>query len=57
MYMAQDLSFGSQDLDDDEFLDVVKIPLYKAYQMVLNDEIPDAKTQIAVLKAWSVLGK
>lgn len=57
MYMAQDLSFGNQDLDDDEFLDVVKIPLDKAYQMVMNDEIPDAKTQIAVLKAWSILRK
>lgn len=57
MYMAQDLSFGEQDLDDDEFLDVVKIPLDKAYEMVINDEIPDAKTQIAILKAWSILNK
>lgn len=57
MYMAQDLSFSEQNLDEDEFLDVVKIPLSKAYEMVLNDEIPDAKTQIAILKAWSILNK
>lgn len=57
MYMAQDLRFVEQNLDEDEFLDVVKIPLSKAYEMVLNDEIPDAKTQIAILKAWSVINK
>lgn len=55
MYMARDLSFGEQDLDDDEFLDIVKIPLNKAFEMVINDEIPDAKTQIAILKAWSII--
>ena len=57
MYMAQDLSFGEQKLDEDEFLDIVKIPLDKAYKMVLNDEIPDAKTQIAILKARKMLQK
>lgn len=55
MYMAQNLSFGEQKLDEDEFLDIVKIPLDKAYKMVLNDEIPDAKTQIAILKAREML--
>lgn len=55
MYMAQNLSFGEQKLDEDEFLDIVKIPLDKAYKMVLNDEIPDAKTQVAILKAREIL--
>ena len=55
MYMAQNLSFGKQKLDEGEFLDIVKIPLDKAYEMVLNDEIPDAKTQIAILKARKML--
>lgn len=55
MYLAQDLSFGEQKLDEDEFLDIVKIPFDKAYKMVLNDEIPDAKTQIAILKAREML--
>ena len=57
MYLAQDLSFGEQKLDEDEFLDIVKIPFDKAYKMVLNDEIPDAKTQIAILKAREILQK
>lgn len=57
MYMAENLSFGEQDLDEDEFLDIVKIPLDKAYDMVMNDEIPDAKTQIAILKARALLNQ
>lgn len=39
-----------QDLDPDEFLEVVKIPLDKALEMVMNNEIPDAKSQIGILK-------
>ena len=56
MYMARGLSFGSQDLDSDEFLDVEKIPLAKAVEMVMNNELPDGKTQIAILKAARILG-
>ena len=37
-------------LDEDEFLDVEKIPFHTALDMVLRDEIPDAKTQLAILK-------
>ena len=36
--------------DEDEFLDVCRIPLEKAAEMVLSGEIKDAKTQTAVLK-------
>ena len=36
--------------DDDEFLEILKIPLDEAVKMVLNGEIPDAKTQIGILK-------
>ena len=55
MYLAEDLSFGEQSLDDDEFLDTVKIPFEKAVEMVLAGEIPDAKTQTALLKAKLML--
>lgn len=54
MYMAQELSFAEQHLDADEFVDVVKIPFEEAVRMVMNDEIPDSKTQIAILKAWTL---
>ena len=52
MYLAKGLSFGEQNLDEGEFLGVKKIPLEKAYEMVMNDEIFDAKTQLAVLKTY-----
>ena len=52
MYFAKGLSFTSQDLDDDEFLEVRKIPLEKAYQMVMNNEIRDSKTQVGIMKVY-----
>lgn len=50
MYCAQDLSYGESAPDDDEFLNVVTLPLEKAYEMVLSGEIKDSKTQVAILK-------
>lgn len=41
---------GTLSLDEDEFLCTEKIPLDKAVEMVCNNEIPDSKTQIGVLK-------
>lgn len=50
MYYADGLTYGECDPDDDEFLDLVKIPFDKAVEMVVSGEIKDAKTQAAVLK-------
>lgn len=52
MYLAKNLSFGEQDLDSDEFLEVKKIPLEKAFRMVMNNEIRDSKTQVGIFKAY-----
>lgn len=57
MYLAKGLTFAEQNLDDDEFLDVVQIPLEKAVEMVMSNEIKDSKTQIAILKTKILLGK
>lgn len=57
LYMASELEYSKQNLDKDEFLDVEKIPLKTAVEMVLNGEIDDAKTQIGILKAWHILKK
>ena len=58
MYLAQELSAPeAQDLDDGEFLDVTELPLEQAVQMVMDGEIPDAKTQIALLKTYVLLQK
>ncbi len=51
MYLAEELTFGERELDDDEFLDVETVPLKELYNMVISGEIKDAKTQVAVLKA------
>ncbi len=50
IYAATKLSFGDMQPDEDEFLDVEKVPFKKALQMVLSNEIKDAKTQVAILK-------
>ena len=52
MYLARGLSFSDQHLDDGEFLDVKKMPLKQAYEMAMNNELPDAKTQLGVIKAY-----
>jgi ADP-ribose pyrophosphatase len=57
MYIATGLHKGEQDLDEDEFLDVVKVPFDEVIRMILNNEIKDGKTQTAVMKAKLVLGK
>lgn len=54
MFLAEDLSFGESHPDDDEFLAVEKIPLAKLVDMVMQGEIRDAKTQIAILKAAKI---
>ena len=50
LYACRVDTVGDNAPDPDEFLDVVRVPLDEAEQMVLRGEIPDAKTQIAVLK-------
>lgn len=38
--------------DEDEFIDIVKLDIDEAYQKVLNGEIVDAKTVIAIMYAY-----
>lgn len=45
----------AQKLDDGEFLEVERIPLQKAVEMVLQNEIPDAKTQVGILKTAALV--
>ncbi|MBR6808178.1 MAG: NUDIX hydrolase [Clostridia bacterium] len=55
MFMARGLSFGENDLDSDEFLEVFKMPLNEAVDAVMKGEIPDGKTQCAILRAAKLL--
>lgn len=52
LYLAEGLKFGERELDEDEFLTVEPCSLEELFKMVMNGEIKDAKTQIAVLKLW-----
>ena len=46
---------GKMHLDEDEFLEVERIPLDKAVEMVLSNEIPDSKTQVGILKTAALV--
>lgn len=51
LYACRAASFGELHLDEGEFLEVEKIPLKEAVRMAEEGELPDAKTQILVLRA------
>ena len=51
LYIATGIEFKNAHPDEDEFLEVEKIPLKTLVQMVMRGEIKDSKTQIAILKA------
>ena len=55
MFLARGLTFGERELDEDEFLNVFRMPLRELVEKILNGEIPDAKTQAAALRAWCML--
>ena len=57
MYLAEGLTFGDCDPDEDEFLDVVRIPLEQLVDSILQGDVTDAKTQTAVLKVWALKKK
>ena len=51
LFLAQDLSRGEAAPDEDEFLNLVRMPLEDAYQAVLRGEMDDAKTVCALMLA------
>jgi ADP-ribose pyrophosphatase len=57
VYLATGLTFKNAHPDEDEFLEVEKIPLKTLVDMVMNGEIKDSKTQIAILKADKILSE
>lgn len=50
LYMAQELTFGETHPDEDEFLDVVRMPFDRAVELCMTGELTDAKTVVALLK-------
>lgn len=55
LYYATGLEFGEQNLDEDERLDVYRVPLDEAFSRCMNGEIKDAKTQIGIMKVREML--
>ena len=55
VYLALGLHPGQMHLDPGEFLNVEKYPLQTLVDMVMSNEIDDAKTVVAVLKAKNYL--
>ena len=51
VFLATELRDNPLDADDDEFLEVEKIPLKQAIQMAKRGDIPDAKSLAALLLA------
>lgn len=52
LYVAKIKEIKAQKLDHDEFLEVIKMDINKAKEMVINNEIKDAKTALAILLYW-----
>lgn len=50
IYYADNLTFGDTNPDEDEFLDIERVPFEKALDMVLCGKIKDGKTQCAIMK-------
>jgi ADP-ribose pyrophosphatase len=55
LYLATGLELSSQNLDDDEEIEVVHLTLEEALAMIENGEINDAKSIIALLLAAPIL--
>ena len=55
MYLAKGIRAGEQHLDEDEFVNVEKVPLRELIDRVMAGEIKDGKTQTALLKAFLYL--
>lgn len=56
-YLATDLKKVGQKLDEDEYLDVMKVKFSDAVDMVMKGEICDGKSVSAILKADRILNK
>ena len=56
LYLATDLTETAQRLEDDELIEVVRLPIDRALQMITDGEIEDAKTIIGLMLAAPRLG-
>jgi ADP-ribose pyrophosphatase len=56
LYLATELKLTEQRLEDDEILEIVRVSFTRAFEMIEDGEIEDAKTIIGVMLAARRLG-
>lgn len=56
LYLATDLTETAQRLEEDEKIEIVRVPVDRALQMITEGEIEDAKTIIGLMLAAPRLG-
>lgn len=56
MYIARGFTPSKQQLDEDEFLEIVKMPFSEVVDLIIKGEITDGKTIASILKAQKILG-
>jgi len=56
LYLATDLTSATQRLEDDEILEVLRVPFSQALEMITDGEIQDAKTIIGLMLAAPRIG-
>lgn len=57
LFFAEGIKEGNQDPDEDEFIELVKIPLKDALKMIEVGEIMDAKSIVAILMYNNLKGE
>jgi ADP-ribose pyrophosphatase len=57
LFMASKLVVGKTNLDEDEFIEIIKTPLQEAYDMIFTGQIVDAKSIIGIQYAFSRLNQ
>lgn len=51
LFAAFELTAGKRNLDDDELIELVPMPLAEALELIWTDALPDAKSGLALLHA------
>ena len=54
LYLAEGLTFGEQNPDEDEFLELYRTPFSDMLARVMRGEIEDAKTACGILKVHAL---
>jgi len=57
IYIAKDLTYHNPEPEEDEILELKKVSLYDAYEMVMNGEITDSLSVAGILKTKILVDK